>query len=453
MSRDLPVRPTIGDSSWFVRDRFGMFIHWGLYSLAARGSIGGTQAEWIQFFDECAAEDYARYSRRFDPDLYDPRLWASAASGAGMKYAVLTTKHHDGFCLWDSAHTSFKATNTPARRDLVRPFVEACRERDLRIGFYHSLIDWNHPDFSIDSLHPLRNHPQRPQLNQKRDQRMYARYLHEQIRELLTGFGRIDLLWLDLSYKNWKLWMAREQWDHWEGKGRGDWESERLDALIRELQPHILVNDRLDLPDRWDFKTPEQHQPDDWPAMDGQRIVWESCQTFGGSWGYQRDESANWKTARQILQLLIDSVSKGGNLLLNVAPTGRGELDERTLSHLSEIGRWMRHHNRSIYGCTRAPMAFSPPANCLLTFNPQFNRIYIHLLAWPAGQLRIGWPLEGIEYAQLLNDASELRLSRGLPSDIFGEEASPGGCTVLELPTAQPETPIPVIELFLKDSP
>ena len=300
------VRPSPGDTSWFVHDRFGMFIHWGLYALPARH-------EWIKNKEEIPDEVYQQYFDRFDPDLYDPGVWADAAAGAGMRYFVVTSKHHEGFCLWDSALTDYKVTCTPYGKDLLHPMVDAFRSRGMRVGFYHSLIDWHHPDFVIDDVHSQRNHPEREAMNRPRDQSRYIEYLHGQVRELLTQFGRIDVLWCDFSYPG----RGRG------GKGRDEWDSPRLYRTIRELQPQVLLNDRMDLDDGWDIKTPEQWQPQGWIEVDGMPVTWEACQTFSGSWGYHRDESS-WKSAGQLIRMLSDTVSKGGNLLLNVGPTGPG---------------------------------------------------------------------------------------------------------------------------------
>ena len=172
MSEPIDAQALKGDTSWFVRDRFGLFIHWGLYALPARH-------EWVKSNERIGDEDYEKYFRYFDPDLYDPERWARAAADAGMKYFVITTKHHEGFCLWDSALTDYKAPRTPCGRDLLTPMVDAFRARDMRIGFYHSVIDWHHPDYVIDDRnHPLRNHPDRDTLNAGRDQMKYADYLH-----------------------------------------------------------------------------------------------------------------------------------------------------------------------------------------------------------------------------------------------------------------------------------
>ena len=424
----MQVRQSPGDTDWFVHDRFGLFIHWGLYALPARH-------EWVMQKEETEPGEYERYFDYFDPDLYDPAQWAEVAAAAGMKYFVVTTKHHEGFCLWDTALTDYKAPNTPARRDLLRPIVEAFRAEGLRAGFYHSVIDWHHPQFVIDDLHALRNHPQREQLNRQRDQRQYIEYLHGQVRELLTDFGRIDILWCDFSYPE-------------RGKGRADWDSPRLYRMIRELQPQVVLNDRLDLDDGWDVGTPEQWQPQSWITVDGQPVVWEACQTFSGSWGYHRDE-ASWKSDGQLLRMLVDTVSKGGNLLLNVGPTGRGEFDRRALERLRGMGEWMRRHSRSIYGCTQAPAEFATPTDCRLTYHPGKKRLYVHVLAWPFRHLHLPGYAGKIAYAQLLNDASEVSM-QAVSEHHQRVEGVPADSVVLELPVLQPDTPVPVVELFLR---
>ena len=170
------VKKTPGDTAWFRHDRFGMFIHWGLYAMPARH-------EWIKKREEMTDEDYAPYFKYFDPDLYDARAWARQAKAAGMKYAVFTSKHHEGFCMWDSAYTDYKCTNTPAGRDLLKEFVEAFRAEGLRVGFYYSLLDWHHPDFTIDINHPQRNHPDALKMNEGRDMKRYTEYMRSQVRE------------------------------------------------------------------------------------------------------------------------------------------------------------------------------------------------------------------------------------------------------------------------------
>ena len=423
-----------GDTSWFVRDRFGLFIHWGLYSLAARH-------EWIQQYEKIPPDEYERrYFKRFDPDLHDPAAWADAASRAGMKYFVVTTKHHEGFCLWDSKLTDYKAPNTPAGRDLLAPTLNAFRDRGLRAGLYHSLIDWHHPDYVIDPHNgPLHadtaNHAA---LNRGRRQSRYARYLRDQVRELLTGYGPVDILWFDFSYPK----------PDGSGKGREDWESEKLLAMVRELAPKVIINDRLDLPGGWDVKTPEQFLPREGMTVDGKPVVWEACQTFSGSWGYHRDERT-WRSADELIRTLVDCVSKDGNLLLNVGPTGRGEFDARALSRLADIGEWMKRHGRAIYGCGPAPKEFHPPRDCRLTYDAAKKRLYVHLFAWPYKHLHLdGAFRERVEYAQLLHDASELPLA-GDPW-LAGRAQNAANALILTLPAAKPDCAVPVVELFLK---
>jgi alpha-L-fucosidase len=419
------------DTQWFTEARFGLFLHWGLYALAGRH-------EWVQTNERISADAYERrYFGQFDPDLYDPKAWAKAAREAGMKYFVITTKHHEGFCLWDTQHSEFKAPNTPAGRDLIRPMVEAFREEGLRVGFYYSLLDWHHPEFPIDKHHPLRDDLAAREAEKNRDVSVYAEYLHQQVRELLTNFGKIDLLWFDFSYAG------------QDGKGRDDWQSEKLMKMVRELQPGVMVTNRLDLPGRPDFVTPEQVQPSGHPRFEGTPITWEGCQTFSGSWGYHRDE-ATWKSDRQCLWMLIDSVSKGGNLLMNVGPTARGEFDARAKSKLAAYGKWMRLHSRSIYGCTEAPEAFEAPADTRLTYNPKNNRLYIHLLNWPFGGLYLPEGYRGkIKYAQLLNDASELQIKPAHGLELAPGHSGGDSREIIALPTVQPDVEIPVIEVFL----
>ncbi|MBQ6599320.1 MAG: alpha-L-fucosidase, partial [Lentisphaeria bacterium] len=220
-----------GDSSWFTHDRFGMFIHWGLYSMPARH-------EWIRNYEQISNEDYEKYFDQFNPDLFDASEWAAAAKNAGMKYVVFTTKHHEGFCMFDSQYTDYKSTNTKCGRDLLREVVDAFRAEGLKIGLYHSLIDWHHPDFTIDSIHPLRNHPDREALNQGRDMSRYRTYLHNQTREILTNYGDIDIIWFDFSYPK----------AEYNPKGHDEWGSEELVKMIRSIRPSILINNRLDLP-------------------------------------------------------------------------------------------------------------------------------------------------------------------------------------------------------------
>jgi len=412
---------------WWTDARFGMFIHWGLYASPARH-------EWVKNRERMTNEQYQKYFDIFNPDLYNPKEWARQAKEAGMKYVVLTAKHHEGFCLFDSKYTDYKATNTPYGKDIIKEYVEAFRAEGLKVGFYYSLIDWHHPDYTIDRQHPQRQETDAAyaKLNVGKDMKKYQQYMKDQVTELLTNYGEISIIWFDFSFPGQN------------GKGRADWDSENLLKLTRKLQPGIIVDDRLDLKDvegGWDFTTPEQVKVAKWPEVNGKRVAWETCQTFSGSWGYYRDEYT-WKSPSQLLELLIESVSKGGNLLLNVGPTARGTFDFRAQSSLSSMGEWMRVNSRSIYGCTEAPAGITAPANTLLTYNPVTNRLYVHLLAYPMGRVNLSGIADKVKYVQFLHDASEIRYSAG-----SGEEA---GNLNLQLPVTKPPVEIPVLEVYLK---
>jgi alpha-L-fucosidase len=414
---------------WWTNDRLGMFLVWGLYALPARH-------EWVKNYEKLTNDQYQKYFEIFNPDLFDPHEWAKMARAAGMKYVVLTAKHHEGFCLFDSKFTDYKSTNTPFGKDLVKEYVDAFRAEGIKIGLYYSLLDWHHPDYTIDKYHP-----QRPEsdsasayarLNKGRDMKKYQEYIKNQVRELLTNYGEISIIWFDFSFpeKN--------------GKGHTDWDSENLLKMVRNLQPGIIVDDRLDLSSvegGWDFVSPEQEAVPKWPEINGKKVPWEVCQTFSGSWGYYRDENT-WKNSAQLIELLIESVSKGGNLLLNVGPTARGVFDTRAQDRLKSLGEWMKFNNRSIYGCTEAPREFTAPDNTLLTYNPVSKRLYIHLLDYPMGSITLKEMADKVKYIQFLNDASEIKFCRG--------ENENKNNLILQLPVQKPSTEIPVLEVYLK---
>jgi len=414
---------------WMRDARFGLFIHWGLYSVPARH-------EWVKQREHLTDAHYQRYFERFDPDLYDPVHWARLARQAGMRYAVLTTKHHEGFCLFQSQLTDYQAVNTPAGRDLVRPWVDAFRAEGLKIGFYYSVIDWHHPDFAIDGLHPQRDDEQTKAARKDPDASRYADYLHGQVRELLTNYGQVDYLFFDFSYPK----------RTWGGKGRDDWRSEELVTMIRSLQPNVIVNDRLDFPESADVVTPEQYQPAG-PMSDEDRM-WEACQTLNGSWGYDRD-NLDWKTPDQLVRMLVDGVSKDGNLLLNVGPTARGEFEPRAVETLAAIASWMDQHSRSVYGA--GPSAYTPPPDCRYT--QRGDRLYLHLFAWPFRHVHLPGLGGRVRFAQLLNDGSEI------PAEVIDPSRHAQNTTMsglgddvltLTLPVRRPDVAVPVVELFLE---
>lgn len=411
---------------WWTEARFGMFIHFGLY--AAQGIH-----EWQKSNARISDSDYDRYFKNFNPDQFDAKKWAKAAKDAGMKYAVLTTRHHEGFSLFDTKFSNYKITNTAFGRDLVREFVEAFRAEGLKVGFYYSLLDWHHPDYTIDRYHPRRqeledqtfegNGSGPEAVNKNRDMAKYRAFMKNQITELLTNYGKIDILWYDFSFPGPN------------GKTRYDWDSEGILKLTKRLQPDIIIDNRLDLTDYedgWDFATPEQNRESKPVTVNGREVPWETCQTFSGSWGYARDERS-WKSVPQCLEQLIFTVANGGNVIMNVGPDGRGNFDYRALDRLVGYGKWLRANGESIYGCTRAPAEYKAPANTILTWNPQTRKLYMHVLFWQFGEMPLEFA-DKIDYAQLLNDKSEVEIKWGR----------------LFLPVEKPPVEIPVIEFTMK---
>ena len=421
--------------AWWTDARFGMFIHFGLYSMPARH-------EWVKTFERIPETEYDEYFKRFDPDLFDAKQWARQAKASGMRYAILTAKHHEGFCLFDTKYSDYKITNTPFKRDLVREFVDAFRAEGIRVGFYYSLLDWHHGDFTIDRCHPLRNLGKEKiaELNATRDMAKYRQYMKDQITELMTQYGKIDIVWYDFSYpgKN--------------GKGRDDWDSPGIVSLTRKLQPGIIIDNRLDLNDckgGVDFVTPEQVRVTQQPTFNGKPYAWEACHTFSGSWGYYRDE-ASWKSAVQCIDLLVGCVAHNGNLIMNVGPTARGVFDSRATERMNDYAKWMRFNSRSIYGCGAPPEGFKTPEGTHLTYNKKTNRLYVHLFTYPFKTLILDFG-DKIDYAQFLHDGSELKIRLmsewecshlGIPSD-----SRP---MVVELPVVKPDVSVPVVELYLK---
>ncbi len=431
------TRKTPGDTSWFTHDRFGMFIHFGLYSAAARH-------EWMKSHEFMTNEAYDRYFDHFNPDMLDIREWARQAKRAGMKYVVMTTKHHDGFCLFDSKYTDYKVTNTPYGKDIIKEYVEAFRAEGLHVGFYYSLLDWHHPEFTIDRCHPMKNRPDYMEINKGRDMKKYAEYMRNQVRELLTNYGKIEILWFDYSYDGLPQWPI--------GKHKEDWESEELIALARSLQPDVMINNRCDV--EGDLWTPEQYQPREWLTHPetGELVVWEACQTFSGSWGYYRDEMT-WKSPEMLIQMLVNTVSRGGNLLMNIGPTGRGYIDYRAENSLNVFADWMKYNSRSIYGCTMAEPEFTEPHGCRLTQSEDGKRLYLHVVEYPSGSPNALIQMYGmagkVKYAQFLHDASEVRYRENGWQAVGGIEKV-DGLLSLELPPVKPNVVVPVIELFLK---
>ena len=431
------VKPTAGDSSWFTFDRFGMFIHFGAYAAIGRG-------EWVMQKERIPVEKYERYARSFDPDLFSAREWVRAAKAAGMRYIVLTAKHHDGFCMYDSKFTDYKITNTPFGRDVVREYVDACREEGMKVGLYYSLLDWHHPEYPIDGHHPLYTAPDALERFHKARGEVYVEYLHNQVRELLTEYGRLDVMWFDYSISN--VNKPGEDNPLHRGKGEEFWQSDRLVAMIRELQPHVMIDNRLYRP--WeigDIMTPEQTVPNECvrDRKTGERVVWESCYTMGKAFGYAREEH-RLTTPRELVELLISAVSRGGNFLLNVAPTGRGAFPRYATEQLAEVGAWLRLHGPAIYGCTEAEERFTEPDGCRLTERDDGSRLYVHMLRPPIRSLTLTDIADRVAAVRLLSDGAELAYT----------VVKRGGELTNDISIAMPEemheeSLIPVIEIVL----
>lgn len=385
---------------WYVNARFGLFLHWGLYAIPARG-------EWVRSVERIPNERYDPLMAEFDPRACDMREWMAAAKAAGMKYAVLTAKHHDGFCLFDSAYTDFKSTNSPAGRDFVREFTDAAREFGLRVGLYFSLIDWRHPDFPHygDRNHPMRDDPACS--NGDRNFDRYLDFMHAQVRELCANYGKLDLLWFDFSYDD----MRGEKW-----------RATELVEMVRSLQPGVIIDNRLEVsgegfgslaecrptPYHGDFVSPEQIVPP-WGLKDanGRPLVWESCVTMNNHWGYCANDHY-YKPASMLIKKLVECVSKGGNLLLNVGPDATGQFPAESLAILKEIGAWMEKNGDSIYGC--GPAGLNKPEWGRYTRNG--DRLYVHIFENTVGPL----PLFGVDKDRILSvrrlaDGSEAPIS------------------------------------------
>ena len=387
-------------TAWYTQARFGLFLHWGLYAIPARG-------EWVRSYENIPSEAYDPYAHEFNPRDCDMHAWMEAARDAGMKYAVLTAKHHDGFCLYDSAYTDFKSTNTPAGRDFVREFLDAARDCGLRAGLYFSLIDWRHPDFPHygDRYHPMRDNPAYGNENRNFDR--YLEYLHNQVRELCTNYGKLDLLWFDFSY------------DHLRGEA---WKATELMEMVRSLQPDVIIDNRLEVsgegfgslaacqptPFHGDFVSPEQIiPPRGLVDAEGKPLVWECNCTMNNHWGYCATDHF-YKPAPMLIKKLVECVSKGGNLLLNVGPDAEGRFPKESLAILREIGAWMKDNGESIYGC--GPAGIEKPDFGRVT--RKGNSLYFHLFENTIGPVPLfGVDKERIACIRRVADGSEVPLS------------------------------------------
>jgi len=329
---------------WWHQAKFGMFIHWGLYSLIGR-------PEWVMEREGIPVAEYEELRKRFNPKPSPAREWARLAKRAGMKYMVMTTKHHEGFCLFNTQYTQYCAPKV-CGRDLVAEYIEAARSEGLRVGFYYSLMDWHHPD----GVRCAEDEGAR---------RRFIKYIHGQIRELMTNYGKVDILWYDV---NWPLSV--------EG-----WESAKMNRMVRKLQPDIIINDRSGLPE--DFSTPEQHI-----TAESRGRAWEACMTMNESWGYHKADDA-WKTPKQIIRNLITCARDGGNYLLNIGPKADGSVPEESIRILNTVGQWMDKYGETIYGAEPCEVKHSLFAN----FTRKGTTLFVHVHFWPGEQ----WAISGLQ--------------------------------------------------------
>lgn len=379
---------------WWQEARFGMFIHWGLYSAPGRG-------EWLMYQEHIPFSEYALLADKFNPKNYNPKEWVALAKKAGMKYMVLTTRHHDGFCLFDSKASDFTAPKTGAKRDFIKEFADACHEAGMRMGFYYSLQDWHIPG-TLPQGYPVSG----PTMKLLADQ------AQAQIRELLTNYGVVDILWFDgLTVDGPEAWRSQELLD-----------------MARKLQPEILINDRSGLPG--DFATPEN-------AVTAQPRPWESCFCMNRTWGYAPFDR-NYKPVNEILRLLAACTSQSGNFLLNVSPDGDGTVPSEQLEILNNMGKWMEVNGKAVYGGGPSPIV----APNLGMTSRVGDKVYLLIQRWPGTTAPFAWCGSKVKSARLLSTGQYARI-----------EQKDDRVWLHDLPQLPPDPWLPVIELSFEGEP
>jgi alpha-L-fucosidase len=379
---------------WWHAAKFGMFIHWGLYSVYGHH-------EWAMAEEGIPVAEYEQLAKQFKPQPNAARAWAKLAKQAGQKYMVMTTKHHEGFCNFDTKLTNYCAPKQAPGRDLVAEYVEAARAEGLRVGFYYSLMDWHHPDGA------------RCATDEAARQR-FVEYTHGLIHELLTNYGKIDVLWYDVD---WPL----------DKKG---WESEKMNEMVFKLQPDIIVNNRNGL--EGDFSTPEQEIR---AAKTGR--AWESCMTMNDSWGYQRADD-NWKSSKTLIRNLVECAQGGGNYLLNIGPKADGSIPPESVQRLTEVGKWMDKHGPTIYETEHSQVTDS----VLAGFTRKGNTLYVQVYNWPGSTVAVGGIKTKVNSAKLFTTGQKVEVKQeGVRVQFTG------------LPEKAPEEPITSIAVECEGEP
>jgi alpha-L-fucosidase len=385
-----PTTSTVEDRDrrmkWWHEARFGMFIHFGLYSVLGRH-------EWVMEREGIPVEEYQQLAKVFNPKPHAANAWAALAKQAGMKYMVMTTKHHEGFCNFDTKLTNYCAPRQAAGRDLVAEYYEAARSAGMRVGFYYSLMDWHHPDGAKCA-------------DDEAARRRFVDYIHGQVRELCTNYGKLDILWYDVA---------------WPLSAEG-WESIKMNKMVRELQPDILINNRSKIPE--DFTTPEQH-------IQAFAEPWEACMTMNGSWGYHKADD-DWKTPKTIVRNLVTCARGYGNYLLNIGPKPDGSIPDESVTILQNVGRWTDQYGDLIHKAEYCKVQQSEFAN----FTRTGNKLYIHVHFWPGETLSIGGLKNKVVSAKLLPSGQAIQAQQ-----------DPFRTQLLGLPANSPDSLVSVIEV------
>jgi alpha-L-fucosidase len=343
---------------WWADGRFGMFLHWGLYSILGRG-------EWVMFAERMDKDEYAKLTGRFDASEYDPATWAAIAKRAGMKYMVLTARHHDGFSLWDSKASGFNSANSAAGRDLVGEYVKACRAAGLGVGLYYSPMDWRYPGYFFPDMYATSAREMKEQC-------------WAQIRELMTNYGKIDILWYDggwlahggIQYggPGGSRWHTKQPQDG-DNEAATFWDSEALNRMVRSLQPDIIISPRSGW--QGDFDIRERKIGD---AQNDR--PWESCDCLANSWGYIPGKPVS--SLRSVIHMLVKIAVRDGNLLLNVGPTASGAIEKQQADRLAQVGDWLGKYGQTIYGTRGGPWKPESWGGCTCVG----NKVYVHVIDW-----------------------------------------------------------------------